>query len=163
MLSMTATAWNDLYWSKDVCFEYETNGFCINPFLLWSVSMLSMTTKTYDDLYWFERVGFESDTNGFCSNHLLILKRLNVVHDNKHLWSSVLIWTNQLRIWNQRFLQQPFSCDGRCQFCAWQKKPMIIGSDLKRSAPNLNPTYSAGNHFLVVKRFNVVHDNQIYW
>ena len=148
MLSMTTNALEDLYWFKEVCFEHETNVFCSNPFVSWSVSMLSRTIKTYDNLYWFEKVCSESETNGFCSTHILILKRLNVVHDSKSLWSSVMIWKNQLRIWNQRFLQQPFSCGETFQCCAWQQKHMIIGTDLQKSASSLKPTFSAATSFL---------------
>ena len=54
--------------------------------------MLSMTTKTYDNLYWFEMGGFESETNGFCNNHIIMFKRLNVVHENKRFCSSVMFW-----------------------------------------------------------------------
>ena len=148
MKSMTANALDDLYWFEEVCFESETNVFCSNHFLLWSVSMLSMNTNAYDNLYWFEEVGFRSETKRFCSNHIRILKRLNVVHDSKRLWSSVLIWKSLLLIWNRRFLQQPLSCGEAFQCRAWHPTPMIIGTDLKRSASNLKPTVSAATILL---------------
>ena len=111
--------------------------------------MLSMTTRTKDHRYWFEEVCFGSETKDFCSNHFLVVKRLNVVHDTSNLKSSVLIWTNLLLIWNQRFLQQPFSYGEARQCCPWQLKARIIGTDLKRSASNLKPTVSATTLFLL--------------
>ena len=94
-------------------------------------------------VYWFEKVCFEYGTNGFCNKHVLIVKRLNVVHDSHSLTTSVLIWKGLLRIWNQLFLQQPSSYGETSQCCPWQPEPKIIGTDLKRSAPNLKPTISA--------------------
>ena len=58
------------------------------------------------------------------------------------------VWKNPLRIWNQRFLEQPSSCGETFQSCAWQKQRMIISTDLKRSASNLKPTYSAATIFV---------------
>ena len=46
------------------------------------------------------------------------------------------------RIWNQRFLQQPFSYRETSQCCQRQSKPRIVGTDLKRSASLLKPTVS---------------------
>ena len=63
--------------------------------LQWKVLMLSMT-------YWFEEACFECETNGFCNNHVLIVKRLSVVHDRQSLRSSVLIWKGLLGIRNQK-------------------------------------------------------------
>ena len=148
MLSMPTNALDDLYWFKEVCFEHETNVFCSNPFVSWSVSMLSRTIKTYDNLYWFEKVCSESETNGFCSTHILILKRLNVVYDSNNLWSSVLIWKHLLQIWNQRCLQLPDFCGETFECCAWQPKPMITDTDLKNSASNLKPSFSAATILL---------------
>ena len=34
MLFMTAKAYDDRYWFEEVCFEFETNGFCNNLFLI---------------------------------------------------------------------------------------------------------------------------------
>ena len=121
--------------------------------------MLSMTTNAYDYLYWFEKVGFESETNGFCSSLILNVKRLNVVHFNKSLWSSVLIWTNLLRIWNQRILQQQCSCGETSQCCPWRPKPMIIGTKKKFSS-NLKTTVSAATVILWRTVSKFVHDSQ---
>ena len=115
--------------------------------LLWNVSVLSMRAKAWDHRYWFEKVSFESETNGFCNNHFLIVERLNVVHDSQSLGSSVLIWRGLLQIWNQRFLQQPFSYGETSQCCSWHPKPRIIRTDLKRSASNLKPTVYATTIF----------------
>ena len=112
-------------------------------FLRWDVSMLCMTTKAYDNRYWFDEVCFESETKGFCINHCFIQKRLSVVHKGKSLGSSVLIWKGLLRVWNQRFLQQPFSHCETSQCCPWRPEPRNIGADLKRSASNMKPTFSA--------------------
>ena len=70
-------------------------------------------------------------------------KHVNVVHDTKSLWSSVLIWRGLLLIWNLQYLQQPFSYGEASQCFPWHPKPRIIGTDLKRSASNLKPTVSA--------------------
>ena len=116
--------------------------------LWWNVSMLSISPKT-NHRYWFEEVCFESETNGFHSNHLRMVKRFNCVHDNQSIWSSVLIWRSLLRIWNQRFLQQRFSCGETFQAWQWQPKPGIICNDLMRSATNLKPLVSAATIFLL--------------
>ena len=112
-------------------------------FLWWNVSMLSMTTRAKEHRYWFEEVCFEYEANGFCNNHLLIVKRFNVVNGSQGQGTSVLIWRGLLQIWNQRFLQQLFSYCESSQCCPWQPKPMIICTDLTRSASNLKPTLSA--------------------
>ena len=65
---------------------------------------------------------------------VLTVKRLSVVHDSKNLGTSVLIWRGLLRIRNQQYLQQPFSCGERSRCRPRQPKPRIIGDDLKRSA-----------------------------
>ena len=44
--------------------------------------------------------------------------------------------------------------------CPWQQKPRIISTDLKRPASNQKPNGFCSNHFLVVKRLNVVHATQ---
>ena len=116
-------------------------------FLSWTVSMLCLTIKTYDHRYWFEEVCFEPETNGLCSNHSLMVRRLNAVTDNQNLRSSVLIWKGLLRIRNQRFLKQPSHFCETSQCCPLQPKPMMIGTDLKRSASNLKATVSATTIF----------------
>ena len=74
----------------------------------------------------------------------MFVERPTVVHCNTtNLWWSVLIWIDLLRIWNQRFLQQPFSYCETCQCCPWQPKLKFIGTDLKGSASNLKPTLSS--------------------
>ena len=110
---------------------------------LWNVSVLFITATTYDDRNWFEVVWFESEASGVCDKHFLIVKRLIIVHDSQNPRTSVMIWTGLLQIWNQRFLQQPFSYCETSQCCPWQPKPRIIGTDLKRSASNLKPTVCA--------------------
>ena len=126
----------------------------------WNVWLLSNTPKTYNDLYWFEEVCFESETNVLCNNNFICLKRLIVVNYDKSLWWSVLIWRGLLRIWNLRFLQQPFSYCETSQGCPWQQKPRIIGTDLKGSASKLKPTVSATTFVLIMKRLSVVHYSQ---
>ena len=118
-------------------------------FLWWNVSMSCLTPKAYDNRYWLEEVCFEPETNCFCSNHSLMVRRLNAVHDSQKLESSVLIWRGLLRIGNQRFLQQPFYVFETSQCCPLQQKPMMIGTDLQRSASNLKPTVSATTVFLL--------------
>ena len=85
--------------------------------------------KHYDDRYWFAEVCFESETNGFCNNHYLIVKRLSFAHESKILGSSVLTWKSLLRVWNQWFLQQPFSHCDTSQCCQWPPTPVISGTD----------------------------------
>ena len=143
MLSMRAKAYHNRYWFEEVCFSSETNGIRNNHFWLWDVSMLSVSARNLNHRYWFEEVCFECETNGFCNNHFLIAKRLSVVHDNQNLGTSVLIWQGLLLIWNHRYLQHPFSYGETSRCCPWQPKPMIIGTDLGRSASNLKPAASA--------------------
>ena len=97
--------------------------------------------------YRFEEVCLESKKKVLCSNRSLIVKRLLVVHDNQSVWWSVLMWRDLLRIWNKRFLRQSSSCGETSQCCPWQPKPRIIGTHLKRSASNLQPTISAATLF----------------
>ena len=118
-------------------------------FLCWNVSLLSMTNKALDDQYWFEKVCFEYGTNGFCNKHVLIVKRLNVVHNSQSQGTSVLVWKGLLGIWNQLFLQQPSSDGETSQCCPWHPKPMIIGTDLKSllriwNQPFLQQLFSCG-------------------
>ena len=115
--------------------------------LLWKVAVLSMREKAWDHRYWFEKVCFELETNGVCNNHFLIVKRLNVVHDNQSLRTPGLIWRGLLQIWNQRFLRQPFSYCETSQCDPRHPKPKIIGTDLNRSASHLKPTVSATTIF----------------
>ena len=130
MLSMT-------YWFDEVCFESETNGFCNNNVLTVERFNVVYDRQIRDHRYWFEEVRFEIETNGFCNNHFLIVKRLSVVHDSQNLGTPALIWRGLLLIWNQQYLQQPFSNGGTSQCCPWQPKPRIIGTDLKSPASNL--------------------------
>ena len=65
---------------------------------------------------------------------VLTVKRLSVVHDSKNLGTSALISRGLLRIRNQQYLQQPFSCGETSRCRPRQPKPRIIGDDLKRSA-----------------------------
>ena len=95
------------------------------------------------------KVCFESETKGFRGNHFCIVERLNFVHDSQSIEALVLIWRNLLRIWNQRFLQQPFSCGETSQGCQWQPKPRIICDDLKRSASNQKPKVSSATIFIL--------------
>ena len=148
MLSMTAKTQYHRYSFEEVCFRYETNGFCSNYDLMvkrfnavhdsqrpaWSVMMWRGLLQI-----WNQRL---------LQQQFLIVKRLNVVHDNQSLWSSVLIWQSLLRICSQRFLQQPCSSGETFQCCAWQAHPMIITTDLKRSASNQKSTVSATTIFL---------------
>ena len=134
VLSMTANAWDHRSWFEGVCFESETNDFCNNH------SLIVKRPSVVHDC-------FESETTGFCSNHVLNAKRFNAAHDNKILGSSALIWRGLLRIWNQRFLQQPFSYCETSQCCPWQPKPGINGTDLTTSASNSKPTISAASVF----------------
>ena len=106
-----------------------------------------MTAEAKDHRYWFQKICFESDTNNFCSNHCLMAKRVNAVHDNKHLGSSLLIWRGLLRNWNQRSLQQLCSYGETSQCCPWQPKPWMICTDLKRSAATQKPMVSATTFF----------------
>ena len=84
----------------------------------------------------------------FCSNHLLIVKRVKVRHDNQKQRSSAKMWRCVPRIWHQRVLRQPLSYSETSQCCSQQLSPMIIGTDLKRSASNLEPTVSAATILL---------------
>ena len=105
-----------------------------------------MTAKAWDHRYWFEEVCFEWQTNGFYNNHFLIVKRLSVVND---LRTSVLIWRSLLLIWNQQYLQHPFSYGEASRCCQWKPKPMIIRTDLGKSASNLKLRASAATIFLL--------------
>ena len=126
---------------------------------LWNVSMFSMRTKTSDSLYWFEKVGFESATNGFCSNHILILKRLNVVHDDK--------------AYNNRYWLEKSASNLKPTFSGATIHLWWNISMLSMTAKTNDHLYSfeevcfesetngfCYNSFLMVIRLNVVHDSQ---
>ena len=135
--------------------------FLQQPFYVCETSQLCpLQHETYDDQYWFAKICFESETNGFCNNRSLIVKRFNVVHDNKSIWASV-----QIRKWCALNLK---STDSAAPIFQWwhvsmlstTTKRIIIVTDSKRSASNLKPTVFCNDHFLVVKHLNVVHDSQ---
>ena len=107
-----------------------------------------MKTKAWDHRYWFQEVCFGSESNGFCSNHCLIATNLHVANDSQSLRSSVLIWRGPLRIWNQRFPQQPFSHCKTSHCFRWQPEPRNIGAGLQWSTSNMKPTVSAATVFL---------------
>ena len=74
---------------------------------------------------------------------------------------------NPLWIWNQRFVQQPFSCGEAFQCCAWQQTRMIISTDFKRSASNLKPKCSATTIYVwwpvsMLCMISKTYDN-LYW
>ena len=85
----------------------------------------------------------------------------------RNLWWSVLIRRDMLRTWNQLFLQQPFCYCEVSQCCPWQPKHRIIGTDLKKVCLESEINGFCNNHFLMLKRLNVVHNakhyNNRYW
>ena len=105
--------------------------------------MLFMTTIPYDYLFWFEEDGFKSETNGFCSNHILILRRLNVVHDDN---------TYNIQCWQEEVWFES-ETNGFCSdhFLVVEHLDVVddnqsIGSSVliwMGSASNLKPTVSA--------------------
>ena len=185
MLTMTTNTKDHRYWFEKVCFEFETNYICSSRLLMvkrlnvvhdrhspgWSVLIWRGQLRIWNQRFLQQLFSYGetsqccswppkplkicTDLKGssFCSNHSLMVKRLNVVRDSQSLRSSVVIWRGLLRIWNQRFLQQPFSYCEASQCFSWQPKPMMIGTDLKRSASNLRPNGFCNNIFLITKRF----------
>ena len=116
--------------------------------------------ETYDDRYWLAEICFESGTNRFCNNRFVIVKCLNVVHDSQSIGSSVQIW--------KRCASNPKSTDSATTIFSWWNvsmlstttKPIIIVTESKRSASNLQPTVFCTDHLLVAKHLNVVHDSK---
>ena len=149
MLSMSAKAYDHRYWFERSASNLKPTVSAATIFSLWKVSMLCMTTTAYDNRYWFEEVCFEPEANGFWSSNSLMVRRLDVVHDGQHLKSSVMIWRGLLRIGNLRFLEQPFYVFEASHCCPIHQKPMMIGTELKRSASNLKPEVSATTVFLL--------------
>ena len=119
-----------------------------------------MTTKNKHHLWWFETVCYESETNGFCRNRFRIVNRLDVVNDNQSLGSSVIIWWSLLLIGNQRFLQQPFHVCETSQCCPLQHETYDDRYWFAEMCFKSGTNCFCDSRFVIVNRFNVVHDSQ---